>query len=521
MTPFRKHSISFKFTLMLLGITLIILFVTSILSYYNQLRLYKKQRKESIQFVASYLEGILVSDDIYFVWYQDYFLKKHDTLLVPHDFDDAAIQDARHDYEETLSKEFPGKVLGTDITFEELSDKTKDAYEIYSHEYYLSAFEKAREMFNLAYVYYWVPTNDETEELTFVLDSERGERILNGKKYIELGIKESYSKKEFNRLWEAWETGRRPSGYDIYKTKKGKTYAYYTPVFINGQKMGVIDVEVEVSTITRSIIIATFQQMLTISVVLFVFMTLLLIDIRRNYIRKLIKLRNVIGEYSLEKDPKVAEQLTEDVSNEDEISSIQVKFVEMIYELENYIQSLTKTKLDLQTSRQKAIELNELALKDSLTGIRNKTSYDKEVQKLNWEISEGIKDIGVAMTDLNFLKKINDTFGHDKGNIAIIELCKIVCKIFSHSPVFRIGGDEFVIILKGEDLQHIDELIKAFYQKLKERQENPELEYWEKTSAAIGYAVYTPDIDCTFENTFKRADAEMYKSKKAMKATRD
>ena len=194
MTPFRKHSISFKFTLTLLGITLIILFVTSILSYYNQLRLYKKQRKESIQFVASYLEGILVSDDIYFVWYQDYFLKNHDTLLVPHDFDDAAIQDARHDYEETLSKEFPGKVLGTDITFEELSDKTKDAYEIYSHEYYLSAFEKAREMFNLAYVYYWVPTNDETDELTFVLDSERGERILNGKKYIELGIKENYSK---------------------------------------------------------------------------------------------------------------------------------------------------------------------------------------------------------------------------------------------------------------------------------------------------------------------------------------
>ena len=89
----------------------------------------------------------------------------------------------------------------------------------------------------------------------------------------------------------------------------------------------------------------------------------------------------------------------------------------MIYELERYMKSLSKTTMDLQNTKKQAMEMSELAIKDSLTGIRNKTGYDKEVQKLEWEISSGLKDFGVAMIDLNFLKRINDTYGHDKGNI--------------------------------------------------------------------------------------------------------
>ncbi len=516
----KKSTLSFKFSLMFAAFTLITLAISSILSYMNQMRLYKSQREESIQFVASYLEELLVADDIYFVWYQDYFLKKAETLLVPHDFDSMAVQDARHEYEEALAKDFPGKVLGTDIEFEELSEKTKDAYEIYSHEYYLAAFEKAREMFDLASIYYIVPKNDGSENVVLVLDSVREEKAHNGKKYINLGIAKNYPKEEHERLWEAWNTGKRPSGYDIFESKKGKTYAYYTPLFINGQKLGVIDVEVEVSTVTNAIIMATIRQMLMIGVILVLSMILLLVFIRMHYIKKLVKLQKSIEDYSVHKDPKIAESLIEEVTNKDEISSIMAKLAEMIYELESYMRNLTKTQHDLHDSQKKALEMSELAIKDTLTGIRNKTGYDKEVQKIKWEMAGGLKKIGVAMIDLNFLKKINDTFGHEKGNIAIISLCKIVCHIFEHSPVFRIGGDEFVVILKGQDLEHIDELIAEFYAQIARIQSDSTLEYWGKTSAAIGYSLYDPEKDSSYENIFKRADAEMYKAKKEMKAMR-
>ena len=63
-------------------------------------------------------------------------------------------------------------------------------------------------------------------------------------------------------------------------------------------------------------------------------------------------------------------------------------------------------------------------------------------------------------------------------------------------------------------------MIEKFKEKIQERQKNDSLEYWEKTSAAIGFASYDPEIDSAYENVFKRADSEMYKNKKAMKAVR-
>ncbi len=517
----KRKSLTFKFTLMFAAFILLTLAISSILSYLNQTRIYKQQREESVQFVASYLEELLISDDIYFIWYQDYFLKKAKDVLVPYDFDNDAVQDARHDYEEAISQDSPGMVLGTNIDFEDLSAKTKNAYEIYSHEYYQAAFEKARDMFNLAYIYYFVPNDDGTDEVTIVLDSDRTERIVNGKKYIDLGNTAKYPKESHERLWKAWETGKRPKGYDVFENQKGKTYAYYTPLFINGRKLGVIDVEINVSEIIHTIHMATLNNMIAVGSVLVIFSLFLLLVIRTNYIRKLVKLRDVIEDYSQNKDSSIAKQLKSEIANEDEISVIISKLADMIYELERYMKSLSRTAMALRDTKQKALEMSELAEKDSLTGIRNKTGYDKEVQKDKQEMDNGLKDLGVAMIDLNYLKKINDTYGHDKGNVAITSLCRIVCQIFDHSPVFRIGGDEFVVILKGHDLENIDNLITKFKRQLKELQDDPNLEYWEKTSAAIGYAVYNPEIDEDYESIFKRADAEMYKSKKEMKATRE
>ena len=315
--------------------------------------------------------------------------------------------------------------------------------------------------------------------------------------------------------------GIQPTGYDIFDNEYGKTYAYYLPLYIGTKKLGVIGVEVNIASVNREILYATIRQMLMIGSILVIFMFFLLFIIRSNFIRKLVKLQNIIESYSKNKNPKVVEHLKLEVTNSDEISVIMAKFAEMIYELEHYIQDLTQTRLDLKNTKQQTIELNELAIRDTLTGIRNKTGYDKEIQKIDWEMSSGLKNIGVAMIDLNFLKQINDTYGHDKGNIAIITICKIICKVFEHSPVFRIGGDEFVVILRGHDLKNIENLIQEFYDHLKSLQDNPELSYWEKVSAAIGYAIYTPETDTSYDSIFKRADKNMYKNKKAMKAVRE
>lgn len=516
----KKRKLSFKFTLMFASFTLLTLIVSSILSYINQIHLYKTQREKSIRYVASYLEQVLTSDGYDFAWWQEYFLQKYKELNIPHNFGEKEILESRHKFENLFAKKYPGQILGIDISFKDLSDEVKAAYTIFKHEYYLNMFEEARKRFELAYTEYIIP-DSASGSIMYALDAMRDSKIVDGKKYIELGITVEHSLEEHKTEWDAWNSGIQPEGYDMFDNEYGKTYAYYLPVYIGTRKLGVIGVEVNIDTVNREILYATIRQMLMIGGVLIIFMFFMLFLIRSNYIRKLVKLHTIIESYSRNKNPKVAEHLKIEVTNNDEISIIMAKFADMIYELENYMQDLTKTQIDLKNTRQQAIELNELAIKDTLTGIRNKTGYDKEIQKIEWEMSCGLKKLGVAMIDLNFLKRINDTFGHDKGNIAIVTVSKIICKIFEHSPVFRIGGDEFVVVLRGHDLRNIEKLIKEFNDCLKTLQENSELESWEKVSAAIGYAIFNPETDISYDAIFRRADEEMYKNKKNMKSGRE
>lgn len=517
-----KKNLTIIFIQMFAAFTLITLVVSSILSYLNQNHIYKSQKEESIQNVASYLETVLAADGQDFVWYQEYFLENCDKILIPRDFTDEDIQISRTYFEQLFMEKYPNEILGKTIEFKKLDEETKTAYTIYKHEYYLSKFEKARKEFSLMYVEYMVPPKKKEDVLhiTYVLDSIREEKIVDGKSYITLGITVPQPLEDHQKEWEAWNSGVRPTGYDTFDNEYGKTFAFYTPFYIGDKKLGIIGCEVGIATVNKKILDATIQQMLIISIVLIIFVSILLHLINKNYIRKLKILKDTIEDYSSSKNPNLAKNLYFESSDQDEISEIMKKFSEMIEELDSYMQNLTKTRQHLQDTQQKAMEMSMLAIKDPLTGIRNKTAYDKEVNKIKIEMENGNTDIGIAMIDLNFLKKINDTYGHDKGNIAIITICHIICQVFDHSPVFRIGGDEFVVILRGQDLKYIDDLIKAFYLMQDELQHNRTLKYWEKPSAAVGYAIFDPDKDQDYETLFKRADDAMYQFKKEMKTLR-
>lgn len=198
------------------------------------------------------------------------------------------------------------------------------------------------------------------------------------------------------------------------------------------------------------------------------------------------------------------------ITGNDEISDTATRLNEMV-------ERLIRTKNALSASRFQAEEMAALANKDALTGIRNKTAYDKEIAQLEKSLEEGDLEFGIAMVDLNDLKHINDTFGHDKGNISIIKLCTVVCSIFKHSPVFRVGGDEFVAILKNHDYEHREELKDQFKDALTALLDEEKLHPWERISASIGIGVYDKNTDKTVSDVFKKADELMYEDKKIMK----
>ena len=120
------------------------------------------------------------------------------------------------------------------------------------------------------------------------------------------------------------------------------------------------------------------------------------------------------------------------------------------------------------------------------------------------------------MIDMNNLKQINDDFGHKAGDLYIKGCCRLICEAFKHSPVFRIGGDEFVAVLQGQDYENRSEIAEKLRSNFAEAFAQQELDPWLRYSAAVGVAEYT-DEDNSFEQVFKRADQMMYEEKKQFK----
>ncbi len=520
----KSESLLFKFGIIFTVFTVVTIGMSGIAMYFTHMASYKAEREKSVKQVASYLEKVLTVDGNDFAYWQEYFYPNTQKLLIPYTFDETSIRLARKKYEQLFAQKYPGKMMGIDISFNELSDDVKYAYTVYKHEYYLEKFEQARERFNLAYVEYVIPEvleDGETLSVMYALDAMRDVRIVDDKKYIELGITVEHKKEEHPHEWESWITGRMPAGFDVFDNEYGKDYACYLPLYINGQKLGLIGVEADILKVNKRILIETVKLMFCITLILIFAVSLMLVFIYKRYIEKLYNLKESVKRYSQGKNAEIASDIEKEATGQDEISVLALQVSSMIFELENYMRNLLETAKELRDTQKRADAMNELAIKDALTGIRNKTAYDNETQQIDWNIAEGNAEFAIVMVDLNFLKRINDTYGHEQGNIAIKRTCYIVCHVFKHSPVFRVGGDEFVVILKNEDYKIRDALVQEFKNQIAEISANKDLKIWERVSAAIGIAVFDADIDTSVENVFRRADKAMYQNKKEMKAVRD
>ena len=169
--------------------------------------------------------------------------------------------------------------------------------------------------------------------------------------------------------------------------------------------------------------------------------------------------------------------------------------------------------------------INSLAYLDAMTGAKNKRAFIDETDELNMQIknskTSGSKlEFGVIVFDVNYLKTVNDNFGHKAGDQLIKTAYNLITKNFSLSKIFRTGGDEFVVTITGRDYENRTELLAKFRTEMDvPLPENNGA--FEKVSIASGLAVYDSEKDTCFQNVVERADGEMYKTKISMKGGRE
>ena len=155
----------------------------------------------------------------------------------------------------------------------------------------------------------------------------------------------------------------------------------------------------------------------------------------------------------------------------------------------------------------------DMASRDALTGVKNKHAYVQVEIELDKQIeAEKAPEFAVVICDVNGLKQINDSKGHTAGDEFIRSACNLICNNFKHSPVFRIGGDEFVALLKGQDFESREHLMEQFSEIMDENKTKG------LVTVAAGISVFVSGKDNRLQDVFERADKAMYINKKILKS---
>ena len=165
-----------------------------------------------------------------------------------------------------------------------------------------------------------------------------------------------------------------------------------------------------------------------------------------------------------------------------------------------------ETRRELGTAR-------SLAYTDPLTGVKSKHAFVEAEMHMDQRIDlNAVRQFGIVIGDINGTKTVNDTRGHRAGDEYIHAGCELICSCFKFSPVYRIGGDEFAVLLEGPDYERREELMQSLNRQMEQNIQKG------GPVAALGLAVYRPGQDNTFRSVFERADSEMYSRKKELKA---
>lgn len=191
---------------------------------------------------------------------------------------------------------------------------------------------------------------------------------------------------------------------------------------------------------------------------------------------------------------------------------IRIKVTKMLGDDNNHL-VIGATNVDGSMKRKMQYEkMKEIANMDSLTGVKNKHAYVVAENIIDREIEQGNSDpFAVVVCDVNGLKIVNDTLGHKAGDQYINDACSLICEAFKRSPVYRIGGDEFAVLLKGADLKNKEKLIDEINQRVEENQKRG------KVVVSIGVSDYVKGEDKKVSAVFERADALMYERKAQLK----
>jgi two-component system cell cycle response regulator len=156
--------------------------------------------------------------------------------------------------------------------------------------------------------------------------------------------------------------------------------------------------------------------------------------------------------------------------------------------------------------------LLRMSLTDELTGLHNRRAFQALAeQQVKLAARHGLH-LALFFADVNGFKLINDSFGHDEGDQALIETARMLQDCFRASDVIaRWGGDEFAVLAVGCSAEGAEGLLGRLMEGMRRDNDSRDRAY--QLSIAVGTATYDPAAPSSFEELLRRADEAMYQQK--------
>jgi len=247
--------------------------------------------------------------------------------------------------------------------------------------------------------------------------------------------------------------------------------------------------------------------------------------VNRSVVKPLNQMTREMKKFTPSLDYESAGVIDLDIKNQDEIGEIyhgirdmQIHIVDYLRDMNALEEDKKRVENEVKNKDKQIGELSKETYTDTLTGVGSKAAYAKKIDELNTLIQNDPQklEFALVMVDMNDLKHINDEFGHRTGDQYIQGCCHLICEVFKHSPVYRIGGDEFVAVLLDKDYRDRKEKTEKLKAEYEKASGDEEVSPWLRYSAAVGMAEYIIE-DKTAESVFRRADKAMYENKTQFK----
>ncbi|WP_034466179.1 GGDEF domain-containing protein [Butyrivibrio proteoclasticus] len=412
------------------------------------------------------------------------------------------------------------------IDDEDLSECVDTYVESEKFKELFSFMDSIMEDFDIHYLYIIAPSDDANEHLMINIisaDTAYGRATDPDGYYLGLALEEVYDEENFNLYYEALLKD------DISHFKNFSYWGYdysATKPLINkyGEHYALLCVDIEVDDVEREIRQFTLVNVILICLLGVLFTLLFIAWMNYNITEPIKRLERSVVTFAKrshgQKNPDLLEYDDPSIHTRNEVESLSNAVSQMSTDMKIYVKSILDAEGRVEDMKSQVSRMDMVAYQDALTHVKNKAWYDKTQDRVNDDIANGRAKFAILMADLNSLKKINDTFGHEHGNDYIFGACHQICIIFDHSPVFRIGGDEFVVLLENRDYENRDVLYQELVTAFEISSKDDSKPQWERYSAAVGLAVYDKDTDKDMNDVFKRADEIMYQKKLASKMAR-